>query len=281
MKMVKKILLGLAATAAVLALVGCKTNDDTQNAIGGKNNNYDIDWTNEGTDAYRAYKSTSLKHAGALVRVTFKAPEAGNYSKMGVIFDLHDNAADKEAKDFYIIGLAGTNDYNLYASYFTNVTDLQAENFGTKLATNPAVETVLFDETSSNDIGTVTPPEKDANGSITYYVYYKAFANNGTAEGESDATKGYYEWAVFDFTAEQATAAKALMKNDATNYAALAAVGGRLVKGQKILDAFTLGTNNAVPQNQIAVYAKVDAKKRLSGEWEFLDMYKEAEEIEE
>jgi len=277
MKMVKKILLGLTAVAAVLAFVGCKTSDDTEHAITGSNNDYAVEYTNEGEKDYRAYESTAMRHAGALVKVTFENPEAGNYSKMGIIFDLHDNAADTSAKDFYIIGLAGTTNYNYYISKFENVTDLQAENFGTELETNKAKETIIYDKSNtSNGIGSITRPALATDGSVSYYVYYKAFKNDGKSTDQKDTTKGYYEVAVYNFTDAQAETAKALMKSDAATATSL----GTPIHSMKIKNAFDL-KNNSVVQNQIAVYAKINAGHSLRGQWHFLDMYKEAEEIEE
>ena len=281
MKMVKKILLGLAATAAVIGFVSCKTSDDSQKAINGSGNNYDIDFTNDGDTNYRAYESTSLKHAGALVQVKFNDPDPSNFSKMGIIFDLHKNAANEDAKDFYIIGLAAaTGDKNFYVSKMESIVDIQADNFGastTATAGNPK-ETELVPLSTVNKISTL--PAAATDGSVSFYVYYKSFANDG-----ENPTKGYYEWGVFNFTDANAEVAKALMKKE-TNGADLAslkalAVDGVALKEGTIPNAFDLGTNGALPQNQIAVYAMVGAKKSLKGEWHFLDMYKEAEEIEE
>lgn len=275
MKMVKKILLGLAAGAIVLGFAGCKQVDDEKGAISGSGNNYSVDFTQDDTDSYRAYKSTSMKHAGALVKITFEAPVAGNYSKMGVIFDLQKNKDDSEAKDFYIIGLAGTTADNFYVSKFTNVTKLQADNFGTKLADNPAAENVIFDKSKGNGVGSITRPTL-VDGNVSYYVYYKAFKDAG-----EDATTGYYEWAVFNYNDTQAEAAKQLMKGEDASIATLSALGsGTCLKSGTIPD-IALTATKAVPQNQIAVYAKIDAGKTLKGTWTFLDMYKEAEEIEE
>ncbi len=274
MKMVKKILLGLAASALVLGFAGCKVEDDELGAISGSGNNYSVDFTQEGTDSYRAYCSTAMRHAGALVKVTFEDPKAGNYSKMGIIFDLKKNAEDKEAKDFYIIGLAGTTSDNFYVSKFENVTQLQAKNFGTELTENPAVETVIFDKYKGNGIGSITRPTA-VESNVSYYVYYKAFKDAG-----EDATTGYYEWAVFNYNDEEAEAAKALMKGEDASITTLSALGGTCLKSGKI-NGIALTATKAVPQNQIAVYAKIDAGKTLKGTWKFLDMYKEAEEIEE
>ena len=267
MKMVKKILLGLTAGALVLGFAGCKQVDDEKGAISGSGNNYSVDYENGDTKDYRAYKSTSLNHAGALVKVTFEDASADNFSKMGVIFDLQKNKDDKEAKYFYIIGLAGTSTKNFYVSKFTNVTDLQAYNFGTELD-NPAVETVYY-----NIININRPTPVDGN--VSYYVYYKAFKDAG-----ENATTGYYEYAVFDFNDTQADAAKNLMKGEDASITTLSALGGTCLKSGKI-EGIALTATKAVPQNQIAVYAKIDAGKTLKGTWKFLDMYKEAEEIEE
>ena len=67
------------------------------------------------------------------------------------------------------------------------------------------------------------------------------------------------------------------MKSDAATATSL----GTPIHSMKIKNAFNLGTNNSVVQNQIAVYAKINAGHSLRGQWHFLDMYKEAEEIEE
>ena len=107
MKMTKKILLGAAALVAALAFVGCGAgdDDDTEKAITGSGKKYTVSFTNETGDEYRAYKTTTLKHAGALVKVTFNnadKPATFGTSKMGVIFNLKE---DGEKREFYLIGL--------------------------------------------------------------------------------------------------------------------------------------------------------------------------------
>ena len=280
MKMVKKILLGLVATAAVIGFAGCKQVDDVNEAITGKNNDYAVDYENTSDENYRAYKSTSLKHAGALVKVTFESPDENNFSKMGLIFDLHDSKTVADAKDFYIIGLAGTSkDKNFYVSKMESIVDIQADNFGAKTtaAAGEPKETEFVALSSANKI---TLPPKDANGNISVYVYYKAFANGK----DGTANKGYYEWGIFNFTEEQATAAKAFMKDETETGASLKtlkALGSAPLTEGTMKDAFDLGTGGALPQNQIAVYAMITKKSSLKGTWKFLDMYKEAEEITE
>jgi len=265
MKMVKKILLGLAASAAVLAFVGCKTVDDEEGAIQGKNNDYSVTYENTDTENnYRAYKSTNLKHAGGLVKVTFDEPDDNNFSKMGVLFDLHDNAANPDAKDFFIIGLAGSSTYNFYVSKFTNVTDLQADNFGTELASNPAVEVPYV-----NYGVTLQRPAAAADGSISYYVYFKA------------NTDGSYDWAILD-TTDEVVADFEITENTTTaslpQGATVLKYGTTDAKGKIPAPTPALTTT---PQNQLAVYINVIKTKTLKGKWKFMDMYLKAEEIEE
>ena len=266
MKMVKKILLGLVATASVLSLVSCGLKDDTNKAMGGTGDKPTIDYENTGTENYRCYKSTSLKHAGAIVKVVFENPEASGISKMGVIFDLHENKTNKNAVDFYIIGLASNSDCeNFYVSKFTNVTDLQAKNFGTELETNPADEDELIELSNDNKIPSAKLPAIAEDGSRSYYIYYKALK------------EGKYEYAVLDMT--DATAKKLKAKD--LSISSMPA-GVTVIKSGTISNAFDAVTkDDQVPQNKIGCYAMVAPKKTLKGHWDFFNTYLEAEEIEE
>ena len=266
MKMVKKILLGLAAGAAVLSLVSCGLKDDDNGALGGTGDKPSINYTNEGTDNYRCYKSTTLKHAGAIVKVVFENPTESEKSKMGVIFDLQKNAKDENAVDFYIIGLASNFDCaNFYVSKFDNVTDLQAENFGTKLKDNPAHEDELFALNDTNKIPASKLPAIAEDGSRSFYIYYKALKS------------GKYEFAVLDMT--DATAKKLKAKD--LSISSMPA-GVTVIKSGTINNAFdAVEADNQVPQNKIACYAMVPPAKTLKGHWDFFDTYLEAEEIEE
>lgn len=272
MKMVKKILLGITVAATVMAFFGCKMVDDEKGAIDGKNNDYSVDFTNDTADEYRAYKSTSLQHAGALVKVTFDNPNDCGYCKMGVIFDLEEKAGKRS---FYIMGLAAATNKNFYVSRYTNVSDIQDKNFGANNeAADPAVEDIIWDQNAGNGIGSITRPALD-NGKLTYYLYYKAFKNSG-----ANPTQGYWEWGLYSFNDTQAEAAKEVIKDKYADLAALDAIKTH-IKAGTIDNAFELTATKAIPQNKVAVYAKIDANKTLTGSWQYLDMYKEAEEIEE
>ncbi len=159
--------------------------DDTQGAIKGSNDNYTVKYTNSDTvEAYRAYKETTLKHSGALIKVTFNSANVST-SKMGVIFDLKDDDENEGAKEFYCIGLNPSSSVkNFYVSKFTNVTDIQAYNFGTELPTNKAKEVEIVALNMNNNI--TVPAAVD--GKISFYVYYKLMSD------------GSFDWAVLDMT---------------------------------------------------------------------------------
>ena len=76
MKMVKKILLGTLALAAVLALTSCGEKQDEEKAFNGENINLPHDGTSG--DYYRSFASTKTKHYSADAKITIE--DADNYS---------------------------------------------------------------------------------------------------------------------------------------------------------------------------------------------------------
>ena len=267
MKMVNKILLGLAATAAVIAMVGCKFTDDSKKTISGTGNDKTINHENTTDENYRAYISTDLKHSGALVKITFEDPDKAGFSKMGVIFDLKENKDTAKSKSFYIIGVAPTAYSNFYVSKMENITDIQAYNFGAK--TNAAAgqpketEYVALNIGSSKNSSDITLPAKADDGSISLYIYYKALK------------EGKYEWAALKLTDEKA-------KNiNLSTFKLSDLTTAEVLKKGEITNAFdAVNADDKVPQNKIAVYANVLKKKTLKGKWQFSKTYLEAEEID-
>ena len=133
MKIMKKIAVAVFAGAMVFGFASCGgAGDDPEGAIKGSGKNYSIDYTNEGTEVYRAYRDTAFKHAGACVQIDFLnvTEETKRAGVMGLIFDL----VEKDGKkSFNVIGLRTANangDLEYYISRFENVTDIRAQNFG-------------------------------------------------------------------------------------------------------------------------------------------------------
>lgn len=204
--------------------------DDTAGAISGSNGNYEVDYNNTTNDLYRAYKDTALKHAGALIKVTFDSKNVSK-SKMGVIFDLKEDDEHAGAQEFYIIGLnPTTSEKNFYVSKYKNVTDIQADNFGTSLASNPAEEIEIVALNMSNNINV---PAADADGKISFYVYYKLMSD------------GSFDYAVLDMTDED-------MENFKTN---------DKFNKQKIDDYTVLAKGNTKAKAG-AEYAAYESKKK-------------------
>ena len=261
MKMVKKILLGLTATAAVIGFASCGISDDPENAITGSGNNYKVDYENTDTVNYRAYESTDLKHAGALVKVTFDNKDVGK-SKMGVIFGLQEDKKT-DTKSFCIIGLGTAKENNFYVSKFSKVEDIQAENFGA-VKGGPAEEEEVIKIGSRNFTSADFEKIVKTDGSASFYVWFKA------------NIYGDYEYAILAITDEEAKRIDMDEELSVTN--------DKVIYRNIIEDVFpevTSGKDKDIPQHQMAVYAMIAPNQHLTGSWKYFDMYKETEEIAE
>ena len=268
MKMVKKVLMGLALAGAVLALAGCVPQaDDTEKAI--KKNSltkYTVDYKNESTtDKYRAYKNATTAHAGALVKVTFEETDDAT-NKMGVIFNLKETKDKKNKvsnREFYIIGLGTTPENgaaNFYVSKFSNVTDIKADNFGTKFTENKAVEVEIVPLAAANNIAIPSP---DEDGKITMWVYFKA-----------DKASGGFDYAVIadydGITSVKIDKDTAITDFDSTK---VLAKGNTHTKADSTKNAVTEKEWEADAadkdiQNGIAFYAMIQPDTTLVGTWE-------------
>lgn len=265
----KKLLSVVAAALVALTFVGCDgllQKDDTEGAITGSGKKYKVEYKNEGTDAYRAYKATTMKHAGALVKVTFDSADVGT-SKMGVIFDLKDavsgvkDADGKAGRDFYCIGI-GAGDKSYYVSKFTNIVDIQANNFGAKTTatgTEPKeVEVVKYAQNNFTKL-----PAAAEDGSISVYVYYKAL------------TDGSFDYKILNITDEVAKAFK--IETGTFDSSVILFEGNTLAKAGAEFEACEEGKQ---PQNKVAFYAQIAPNKELKGSWNVIGTYLEAEDAE-
>lgn len=146
MKMVKKVLLGLAAGALVLGLAGCKgitvggddsvdgevINGTTAKAyVGDKDGE---GYTNETGDYVREMQLFSTKHYGAFAALTLtdenKNSNDGN-GQLGYVFNYTEN--DDETVNFITIGYRWYNkQLQTYVSQYYNVkkSDFKNDNFG-------------------------------------------------------------------------------------------------------------------------------------------------------
>lgn len=269
MKMVKKLLLGLVAVAAIISLTGCTPpTDDENNAIKKGVNKFTINYTYEkpadSTEKnYRAYRSTGVKHAGALVKLTFKGDEDPGTSKLGVIFGLEENKEGKEVKsrNFNIIALSKSGQW--YVSTMTDIVDIKAYNFGA--STTAAAGEPKEKKWVALNSSTISMPAADAKGNVSVYVWYQATKD------------GSYKWAILDMTEAQADEWKAKKREEKKDAAIPTAT--KVLKSGTITGAFEAVTEDyKEPQYPISVYAMVSDKATLDGEWVMSGYYLEAEE---
>ena len=155
MKMVKKILLGLALAGTVLALAGCKMEAGEGKTEGNK---WDLTMTVDGTKIaetvlpnaqgkgpYRRFWkqfSTSEKVAEIETTVTIDTNactiEPNTVATAGLVFDLNKNATDTSKVDFNLIGLSPSAGF--YVERYTEITKKDGDY-----------------DTSESALGTYTP----------------------------------------------------------------------------------------------------------------------------
>lgn len=270
MKILKNIAVAALAGAMVFGLVSCGAgDDDPNNMINGSNKVYTIDYTNESKDVSRGYNTTAYKHAGAAVQLDFEnASNTVGGGVMGLIFDLEEKDG---AKSFNVVGVK-TNDANgelgYYVSRFENVTDIQADNFGTKLKENPAKETPYAPKTGGT-FGKANGVKNAEKDTITVYAY--AIEEKATEDG-TDSVKNAYKKDEFIYKVY-------LINNKVANLDA----NGKLVDENKnpidlsgVTPAATIATGyTSLTQKKLAVYANVYGKKTLKGTWTYRGDYKE------
>ena len=286
-----KILFGAVAGAAVLGLVSC-------GPISGAGKKYTIDYTNDYVDPSsedyneeknpnvtdRWYKDTALKHAGGLVKVTFKSDcvvdsdhnEFSTYGAgmMGTIFgyeDSVDSNAPATAHDFYILSVSQNGYY--YVSRYVNITEanLKEANFG-------ATETETIDTTSGKpqekvykSLGTTNHVTmNDTDGEKSIYLYERALVD------------GSYEWAILNLEDDEADSFK--VEDYETTGALKIALTTKVPAWGNIPATDTgitpVDSESKLTQKKLAVYANIYVGNTLHGEWYYQNTYKEAEVIE-
>lgn len=284
MKMVKKSLLGLVAVAAlVLSLVGCGVKDDTEGIIKGTAGNYSVNYTSnkDSNDEYRAYKSTTYKHAGELAKITFKKEDIANAgtSKFGVIFGLKEKKqGSTNIRNFFIVGLGANGDY--YVSKYENIVDIQAENFGASTSADAtageAKETIISTGTSN---GIHSSTLYGGNDEDKYaYIWYQV-QKNGTIEVKignvNEQSNEFTEWkSKTDYDRVDQTPP---FTDTINSYTISAEQSG--------YSAWTPDAQNHTkinaPQELVAIYARVQGTKTLNGTVKFVKDFCEAEDIEQ
>lgn len=247
----------------MFAFAGCSDADDPNEMINGSNKVYTIDYPNESKDISRGYHSTAYKHAGAAVQLDFENVSKNvNAGVMGLIFDLEEKDG---VKSFNVIGVKTNNangELGYYVSRFENVTDLQAVNFGTELAENPARETKYAPKGEAT-FGVATGVKNaEKEDTITVYAYAIEKLNTTTQK---------YEYKVYLLYAD--TKIGKLDKDGN-----LVSEDGKAINLSDVEPVATIPTEytgSQPTQKKLAVYANVYGEKTLKGTWTYRGDYKE------
>jgi len=169
MKMVKKILLGFAATAAVLSMAGCKMESGEGELKGSKwDNTMIVDATGlTGNDEngkellFRRYWkqfSSSEKVAEITTTITINPADCkfvtDKASVVGLLFDLNKSASDDNKVDFCIIGV-NPNTQGFYTERYVGISKQKNESLDTNassLATDDQTTDIGYGQYSRTDL---------------------------------------------------------------------------------------------------------------------------------
>ena len=290
MKLSKKVLAAMSAatlimTAGIFTSCGDEEADDENNMITGSNNTYTLSFDNSANSTTsRSYVPTKNNHRGALVQIQLDKGYTGSGAAMGFIWDLYSTDATASAEEVVrtatekprnlcIASFANFNGtYKAYVSRYTNVYDLQADNFGTKV-TDEAKKAVEIEYIKSSDNKALT--KVDDNYAITVNVYEETAEK--TVEGSTNTETWYTGGYVVDIYNGLVTAADLESETPPSKLATTVIPADDLgyTEVKKSL------TSHAVAQKQCAVYANVYAKSNATGSWKYLDTYTADEVVED
>ena len=303
MKMVKKILLGTLAVAAILSFASCQREEGGNSSIisvDAGSSSASIDYPNDTDQITRGFKTLQTKHTDAICKLSAKVTGDSCDGVMGYIFDYLKN--EDETLNFTIAGLrlkkySSNWKAEAYVETYRNVDPETLESgasFKKKDGTSALVGTNSWTYDSDAFGKVILPmtgfPQDYLNQMIATAkandtpvdIWVELVANDGTSAGRT-GTKGTY---TVNFYCEDPKRDKA---GDALKYGE----GGTTSTPSNVegyIDSVTIGKANVntpfdtattLPQTEQGFYATVYAGQTLKGEWKFEQIKKEAEEIEE
>ena len=300
MKMVKKILLGITAAAAVMTFASCGAREEAGNSsiidVNAGSSKASIDTTNDGTEITRGFKTLQTKHTDAILKVSSYVTGDSCDGAMGYIFDYKKN--DDESLDFSIAcaRIVKNSDKKweaqAYVETFRNVNPDTLESGDNFYKADGSKAFV-----SKNGFGAYDPAKKFGNTIIAaaeadeYVKAQKAagkpidlwielVANLGPSVEGRDGDAGTYTVNFYNEDPKRSKDGDKL-KYGANKDRTAETVGCRVatvtVPKTSVNNAFT----TALPQTEQGFYATVYAGQTLKGEWQFAAIRQEAEEIEE
>ena len=304
MKMVKKILLGTLAVAAILSIASCKREEGGNSSIitvNAGSSSASIDYTNGGDAITRGFKTLQTKHTDAICKLSAKVTGDDCDGVMGYIFDYLKN--DDETLNFTIAGLrlkkySSNWKAEAYVETYRNVDPETLESgasFKKKDGTSALVSqngwTYATDDAFGKEILPKTGvPQDYLNQMIATAkandapvdIWVELVANDGTSAGR-DETKGTYTVNFYCEDPKRAKDGNALKYGDGGTTSTPSDVEGYITSATigKANVNTPFDTATALPQTEQGFYATVYAGQTLKGEWKFEQIKQEAEEIVE
>ena len=311
MKMVKKILLGTLAVAAILSIASCKREEGGNSEliqVNTASSKASIDYTNDGDSVTRGFKTLQTKHLDAICHiettVTDLVDKTVNGNKilssgtMGYIFNLVKNE-ETNKYSFTIAGARHNKVAGTIEAYVESFKDVAADkleeqldggvkatgltygsdDFGFTLVTKAQLDAMLNGQTS-------TPKKLDLWIDVVANGQEKKNNTLVDAAGR-DGTAGTYTVSFYWKDPVRKSSANSYdLKYVDGNSAAPSTYAAGLLSRCTVLAANVNAPYNEEKgltsmQSDVGFYANVYAGQHLVGSWQFSEIKKEAEEIEE
>ena len=294
MKMVKKILLGTLAVAAILSIASCKrevAGNSDMIQVNAASSKASIDYTNETDDISRGWKTLETKHTDAICKISQTLTGDSTNGVMGYIFDLKNE--DDGTVSFSLAGVrfvpsSGKPELQGYVETYKNVDKSTLEggaSFKKTDGSSALYSSADWDGSLPNvtsttggvwgkKLRTSAQLKADAYNSDTKTasVWVELVANLGNSTATRGGEAGSYTVNFYDFDPERKVSGNNITYKDGATPIATATIAK-----DDVNTAFT----TALPETEQGFYATVYAKQNLKGEWKFDAIKKEAEEIEE
>ena len=305
MKMVKKILLGTLAVAAILTFASCGQREEAGNSelidINAGSSKGSIDYTNESEDTTRGFKTLQTKHLDAICHIEttvteLKGDNAKASGTMGYIFNVV-----KAEDGTYSFSIAGarynqkSGDVEAYVETFKGIAaDKLEENLtGGKKATGLSYGDTAFGFTlvEKTDVNRLLAAQTEEPKKLDLWIDLVA---NGKAKKDDTAApkgrggkEGTYTVTFYwkDPVRQSSATSYDLTYGEAKGAAPTTFAEGFLksctIEAADVNAAYDAEKGLTSMQSDVGFYANVYAGQTLKGTWKLDEIKKEAEEIEE
>jgi len=296
MKMVKKILLGTLAVAAILTFASCGQREEAGNSemidVDAGSKKASINYTNEGDSLARGFKTLQTDHLDAICHITnnvniIETPTDSLKTNgvMGYIFNLVKN--EDETYAFTIAGVRYNQKTGTIDAYVETFEDVEADKLESDLPTGtPAsgetyADAFGFRLADRTTVDALLAQQKAAGKENQLDLWIDVVANDGKSVGRT-GTAGTYTVTFYgaDPQRTKKTSNGLEYKNTAAPKLATVVVAKDQVHKPFVKEGETEGKLDNM-QADIGFYANVQKGQTLTGEWVFDAIRMEAEEIEE